>query len=556
MKISASFILYLAAFIMGGCGIAYEYTLSRVATDLLGNSARQWALVIGAMMFCMGIGADLQKRVKDHLLLDKFIGAEILLGVLGGCGPLALFFTYGLAPDYYILVQYTFIGSIGLLLGFELPLIARLNSVYTSQLEINLGRVLKMDYIGALTGALIWVFLLPVFFTLIESAFVLGLLNLAAATILLLYFHPNVTLKKRLWVAFISAFFILTGALFQAKNWTTTAEQYLYRDRIILSKTTRFQHIVLTKSRAAEISCYINGSLQFNSADEYIYHENLVHPAFALAPHQRRVLILGGGDGLAAREVLKYPAVKELVLCDLDPGMTDLARNHPNFIKLNQGSLRDARLTLLKNHRLIAQEQKETIFVPNQNRRFGSRPEEVARVTMINLDAASLLEKLAGKFDIIIVDFPDPNNEELAKLYSRTFYRRLADRLASDGIFVQQATSPVHAKEAFLCIGRSMTSADLSVIPYHDNVPSFGEWGWWIGGHQERWAPNKLPKSLKETLKKTTEITVPTRYLTPELIHASLYFGKNQLNTTETAINTLVNHKIFTYYLQGWQTGY
>jgi len=541
---------------MGGCGLAYEYTLSRVAADLLGNSARQWALVIGAMMFCMGIGADLQKRLDDHLLLDKFIGAEILLGLLGGCGPLVLLFTYGMAPSYYIIVQYLFISSIGLLLGFELPMIARLNSVYISQLEINLGKVLKMDYVGALAGALIWVFLLPRFFTLIESAFILGLLNLGAATVLLLYFRVKITLSKRLWLALLSTSLLLTIGFFQARNWTASAEQYLYRDRIIFSKTTRYQHIVLTQSKAAEVACYINGSLQFNSADEYIYHENLVHPAFVLARHQHRVLILGGGDGLAAREVLKYPKVKDLVLCDLDPEMTDLARKHPVFIELNHNSLGNARITVLKNNRLILPDQKEKIRVTNQHHRFGSQPEAVAQVSVINLDAAALLENLAGKFDVIIVDFPDPNNEELAKLYSRTFYHRLASHLSIDGIFVQQATSPYHAKEAFLCIGRSMEAAGLSVIPYHDNVPSFGEWGWWIGGHRERWAAKELPKSLKETLKKTTTLAVPTRYLTAELIHASLDFGKKQLDTEETEINTLVNHKIFTYYLKGWQTGY
>ena len=537
---------------MGGCGLAYEYTLSRVAADLLGNSARQWALVIGAMMFCMGIGADLQKRLKDKGLLDKFIGAEILLGLLGGCGPLALLFTYGMAPTYYIIVQYSFICSIGLLLGFELPLIARLNSVYISRLEINLGKVLKMDYVGALAGALIWVFLLPLFFTLIETAFILGLLNLAAATILLLYFRSQVTFSGRLWIALLTAILILTSSLFQARNWTSNAEQYLYRDRVILSQTTRFQHIILTRSKANEIACYINGSLQFNSADEHIYHENLVHPAFTLVPNPRRILILGGGDGLAAREVLKYPTVKELVLCDLDPEMTGLARNHPNFIELNHDSLNDARVSILEHNALVPQDQDEIIRVTNQHQRYGGRPEEVARVTLVHLDAASLLEKLAGKFDIIIIDFPDPNNEELAKLYSRIFYRRLADRLAVDGIFVQQATSPYHAKEAFLCIGRTMTAAELTVIPYHDNIPSFGEWGWWIGGHQERWSE----KDLKNRLGQVTTLAVSTNYLTPELIHASLNFGKNQLKTSEHEINTLVNHKIFTYYLKGWQTGY
>lgn len=552
MNISASAILYLTTFIMGGCGLAYEYTLSRVAADLLGNSARQWALVIGAMMFCMGIGADLQKRLKDKLLLDKFIAAEILLGILGGLGPLLLLFAYGLAPEYYVIVQYTFICSIGLLLGFELPLIARLNSVYTDQLKVNLGKVLKMDYIGALAGALIWVFILPKFFTLIESAFILGLMNLSAAVILLLYFRKKVELSGRLWTFFLLALIILSGSFLKARPWTASAEQYLYRDRVILSKTTHYQHIVLTQSRSHEICCYINGSLQFNSADEHIYHENLVHPAFTLVPHPRRVLILGGGDGLAAREILKYRSLKEIVLCDLDPEMTNLARRNPVMTKLNQNSLSSARIVILKNNALIETDKKEKILINNQHKRFGSRPELAAEVSLINLDAASLLENLAGKFDIIIIDFPDPNNEELAKLYSRTFYRRLADRLAIDGIFVQQSTSPFHAREAFMCIGRTIKAAGLSAIPYHDNVPSFGEWGWWLGGNKNRWSAQTLKKALAEVKK----ITVATRYLTPELIHASLYFGKDQLISDETAINTLVNHKIFTYYLQGWQTGY
>ncbi len=537
---------------MGGCGLAYEYTLSRVAADLLGNSARQWALVIGAMMFCMGIGADLQKRLDDKLLLDKFIAAEILLGVLGGLGPLLLLFTYGLAPDYYVIVQYAFICSIGLLLGFELPLIARLNSVYTDQLKVNLGKVLKMDYIGALAGALIWVFILPKFFTLIESAFILGLMNLSAAAILLFYFQPKISLGPRLWTFFLFALIILSVAFAKARLWTANAEQYLYRDRVILSKTTRYQHIVLTKSRSNEICCYINGSLQFNSADEHIYHENLVHPAFALVPNPHRVLILGGGDGLAAREILKYKSLKEIVLCDLDPEMTDLAQQNPVMTKLNHHSLSSAKIKILRNNALIAKEAKEKILVNNQHKRFGSRPELAAEVSLINLDAAALLENLAGKFDIIIIDFPDPNNEELAKLYSRTFYRRLSDRLAVDGVFVQQATSPFHAREAFLCIGRTIKSAGLSAIPYHDNVPSFGEWGWWLGGHAERWSAD----SLKKALTKVTLIRIKTRYLTPELIHASLFFGRDQLISRENEINTLVNHKIFTYYLQGWRTGY
>jgi spermidine synthase len=551
MPISSSFILYLAAFVMGGCGLAYEYTLSRVAADLLGNSARQWALVIGAMMFCMGIGADLQKRLSDRQLLDKFIAAEIVLGLLGGAGPLLLLFTYGLAYEYYVLVQYAFICAIGLLLGFELPLIARLNEQYTGELKVNLGKVLKMDYIGSLAGALVWVFLLPRFFTLIETGFILGLLNLCAAAVLLAWFRKRVERRRVLLLALSGAVLLLGGGLFQARSWTTSAEQYLYRDRILLSRTTRYQHIVLTRSAAGELNCYLNGNLQFSSSDEEIYHENLVHPVMSIAPCRRRVLILGGGDGLAAREVLKYPDVKELVLCDLDPEMTRLAREHPDFLRLNQSSLKDARVKILAGHALIPTNKQEEVRIVNQNRRGGPAPETatVAKVSIVNLDAAKLLEQLAGRFDVIIIDFPDPNNGQLAKLYSRTFYRRLAQRLTYDGLFVQQATSPVHAKEAFLCIGRTIQAAGLSALPYHDNVPAFGEWGWWLGGRAAVWSPARLRQALNHIEK----LTVPTRYLTPALIRAGLAFGKNQLHTPETRLNTLVNHAVYDYYLQGWQ---
>ena len=554
MQITASFILYLATFIMGGCGLAYEYTLSRVAADLLGNSARQWALVIGVMMFCMGIGADLQKRISDRRLLDKFITAEIVLGLCGGCGPLLLLFTYGLAYEYYVLVQYLFICAIGLLLGFELPLIARLNEAHTTQLKFNLGKVLKMDYIGSLAGALFWVFLLPRFFTLIETGFVLGLLNLLAAAVLLCYFRDRVEFRGRLLLFLLASLLVLGFGLVKARSYTAVAEQHLYRDRVIFSRTTRYQHIVLTRSKAGELSCYINGNLQFNSADEAIYHENLVHPVMSIAPHRKRVLILGGGDGLAAREVLKYPDVRELVLCDLDPEMTKLARTRPEFLELNRGSLKNARIKILENHALQPTGESESIRVIDQNQRFSGRRkvEEVAKVSLVNLDAAKLLEQLAGRFDVIIIDFPDPNNDQLAKLYSQTFYRHLARRLAVDGLFVQQATSPVHAKEAFLCIGRTMQAAGLSVIPYHDNVPSFGEWGWWLGGRRESWSPAKLRWKLAAVNK----LEVPTRYLTPELIRASLSFGRGQLETRETRITTLANHAIYDYYLKGWQTGY
>jgi spermidine synthase len=543
-----SAVLYISMFVMGACGLAYEYTLSKVASDILGNSVRQWAIIIGVMMFFMGVGSDVQKYLKNSNLVDKFIFFEILIGLLGAFGPIALLYSYSTFQSHYILVQYFFISGIGLIIGFEIPLITRINETYTRELKINLGSVLKMDYIGSLAGSLLWIFLLPRFFTTIESAFVLGVFNLLVALFTLLFFSRLVLHKKALFVLSVLSLAAVSFGGLSAKGWTSHSEQKLYRDRIIFSETTRFQHIVLTQSRSKSISCYINGHLQFNSVDEFIYHEHLVHPVFVLAAAHKDVLILGGGDGLALREVLKYSDVEAVTVCDIDPVMTTLARENSIFQNLNDGSLAHSKVTILENHALV-DAGKTMLQVENQKNSVRQVFDDVAEINIINLDAAAFVEQISGLYDIIIIDFPDPNNQDLSKLYSDLFYHHVRKKLKADGVFVQQSTSPVHAKDVFLLIGRTISASGLSAIPFHDNVPSFGEWGWWIGGRSERYNA----ETIETRLRNTERFDISTRYLTPALLKASLTFGKNQLNTDDLEINTLTNGLAFTYYVKAWQ---
>ncbi|NOY57866.1 MAG: polyamine aminopropyltransferase [Calditrichaeota bacterium] len=549
-KISSkeSLVLYISMFVMGACGLAYEYTLSKVASDILGNSIRQWAIIIGVMMFFMGVGSDLQKYFNNRDLVDKFIYFEILIGLLGAFGPITLLYTFAKIPSHYVLVQYFFVTAIGLIIGFEIPLITRINETFISELRLNLGAVLKMDYIGALVGSLVWIFLLPKYFTIMQSAFVLGLANISIALMTFIFFKGLVRQKQKIAASIFVVFILIGVGFFSAKGWTTYSEQFLYRDRILLSETTKYQHIVLTQSRAGDISCYINGHLQFNSFDEAIYHENLVHPAFALSPVHKRVLILGGGDGLALREVLKYKDVQSVTLCDIDPQMTTLAAKNPYFQKLNKNSLQNSRLTIIHNNALIPA-GKEMLQIENQNdfQRYSFHDD--VEINVINIDAAKFVEQISGVYDIIIIDFPDPNSFDLSKLYSVNFYRHVKKKLSAYGIVVQQSTSPIHAKEVFLCIGRTIKSAGLAVVPYHDNVPTFGEWGWWIGGRAERYSPETIAQKLRTI----DTLDVPTKYLTPELIHASLIFGKNQLKSLNSDVNTIDNNRAFAYYLKAWQ---
>lgn len=547
-RVISGMVLGAGMFLMGGIGLAYEYSFSKLSSDLLGNSARQWAIIIAVMMLFMGIGADVQKYFRDRNLVDKLILSEVALGLLGGFGPLGMLITFGRFPEYFALVQYFLICSVGMLIGFEIPLVTRINESYAKNLRYNLARILKMDYAGSLFGALVWIFVLPRFFTLLEGAVVLGLVSMLVAGLTLVCFRDQVARRRSLLLTILFCSFGLLFSLARTEEWTVNAEQHLFRDRVLYTDTSVYQHVALTESRTGVVKCYLNGHIQFSSDDEAIYHENLVHPAMLIAPRRDNVLVLGGGDGLAVREVLRYSDVYSVTLVDIDPMMTTLAREHPILRSLNEDSLRDARTTVLESN-AISPGGAGKMYAPY--RRVGRHrgEEKIADIQIMNIDAIQFVEEAEGSFDVIILDFPDPNSPELATLYSEKFYRSLGKRLAADGILVSQSTSPYHAKEAFLCVGRTLLGSGFGVAPYHDNVPSFGEWGWWIGGHDYVYDPERIKRLLKGIERTIAE----TRYLNADLIGASLVFGKGRLESLYEDISTLSAPRVHTYYLMGWQ---
>ncbi len=535
-------------FSMGACGLAYEYTFSKVASDLLGNSVRQWAIIIAIMLFTMGLGADLQKHIDRKGIADKLIGSQLLLGLLGAFGPLAMIQIFAWYPSHFALIQYGFTALVGLLIGFEIPLILRLNEDSENDVRFNIARVLKMDYIGALLGALVWVFVLIKYFSITQIAFIVALVTFGTAAFCAYLFWPSLRWRSPLLVTLAASMAATGFGLTQAKTWARAAEQSLYQDAVVFSHTTQYQHIVLTEGLNGRINCYINGHIQFSSEDEHIYHENLVHPAMTLAPRRDRVLILGGGDGLALREVLKYPDVKEVVLVDIDPAMTALARENPYLCELNRGSLLDARVSSLANDAL-GRPQTAELNIIKQGLRYDQEVSEEVKVSVLNLDAASFVRQAPGRFNVIIMDFPDPNSPDLAKLYSLPFYEAMKQKLTADGLFAQQSTSPIHAKEAFLCIGRTLEAAGLAATPYHDNVPSFGEWGWWIGGNAKLYDADRIRGMVGEN----RVMNEHTRYLTPEMMQASFIFGKGQLEARHDGITTLTSSTIYQLYLKAWE---
>ena len=513
----------------GASGLIMEFILSTIATYVLGNSIEQFSVTIGTMMLMMGIGGWLQRFVDDSMLIEKFIGVEIVLAVVGGFAPLATYAAFGLIPDHFPLVQYWFVIVIGLLIGFEIPLVARINAVYQEKLKSNLATVFGMDYVGSFLGVIVWVYCLLKYFPLTEISFMVVGLNLTVAIVAFFYFmrHGLVSAPRRVIVAGSVAIALLGYGASHNRDWSSLMEQKFYEDPIVFSQTTKYQHIVITHDpKLDEHRLYLNGNLQFSSLDEHRYHESLVYPVMTLAPQHKNVLVLGGGDGLALRRILQYGDVESVTLVDLDPMMIELASADPVISKLNGHAFADARV-LVRNSSGVTRGHLKSLYndTGEIDDRGHPKTERMATVNVVNVDADRFLDDVPGQWDVIIVDFPDPNAVELTKLYSKEFYMKLKRVLSPRGMVVVQSTSPYHAKEAFLCIQRTMRAAGWGTLPYHDNIPSFGDWGWIMAWNENQYVQGEV----SDAASRIVSFGVDTQYLTPQLFRASLVFGKDGL---------------------------
>ncbi|MCG8565209.1 MAG: spermidine synthase, partial [Desulfobacterales bacterium] len=418
-------------FASGACGVILEYIQASMASMILGNSFEQWAMVIGLMLFWMGIGSLLQAQVPKSALIYLFIAIEISLALTGGFSPTLTYLSFGYTAHYRI-VLYFFVSIIGILIGLEIPVIIRINNDYSRELSTNLGHILSADYIGSLAGALIYVYVLLRYFPITEAAFLTAAMNFSLALVTFIYFARKRLLAHRAAIAVCMGITGLALALgfTRGQEWQIKIEQPLYDDPVVYSSTSRYQHIVITHFKPLdETRLFLNGNLQLNSLDEARYHEPLVHPVMNLVPQRKNILILGGGDGCALREVLKYPDVENVTLVDLDPAMTQLAATHPLLTQINGNAFQDPRVKYKAGEGVNPGPLKpirvEAPAPPGQ-----VKYKEVASVQVMNMDADTFLAQARGFFDVIIVDMPDPSSPELVKLYSKGFYAKVRRRLS------------------------------------------------------------------------------------------------------------------------------
>jgi len=503
-------LLLVSTFLVATCGIGYELLAGTLSSYLIGNAVTHFSLVIGLFLTAMGIGSYLSRFVSGDLV-RAFLVVEIAVGVIGGFMPLALFATFTVAESYTppLVVM---CALIGILVGLEIPLLVRILR-QRSSLENSVSNVLTVDYLGALAVSLLFPLVLLPQFGLVRTGAIFGLLNIAAGLLGLHVFGAGIRGSRNLRATAWLCGALLTANFVTAGTTTTVLEDLLYDDDIIYAQTTPYQRLVVTQWRG-DTRLYLDGNIQFSSTDEFRYHEALVHPAMSVAQHPRRVLVLGGGDGLVLRDVLEHESVERAVLVDLDPAVVELFRDAPVLRELNRDALRDPRVEIVLG------------------------------------DAHKYLETADEIFDVVIMDLPDPNNESLAKLYSRSFFRLAAKRLAARGVLVTQAASPFFTPDAFWCIVNTIESTPAGpdgepfvAAPYHVDVPSFGDWGFVLAA--------RAPVAPIDP----TRIRVPaeTRFLTDALVPGLFEFPKDT-GRRPTPINRFDEPVLLELYRQGDRT--
>jgi len=533
------------------CGLIYEYLLSHYSARILGSVETVIYAVIGIMIVSMGLGAFAAKKVKNAFqgfaileLVVALIGCAATLFIAAVIGfsqtlPQIIADTFQLPKDVFlkgdflaslswlsVKLPYLFAFILGFLIGLEIPLIARIReTVYGQHLAHNAGTIYGADYIGAGVGAAIWVvFMLHI--DINQAAALTASLNLLAGLVFLIRFKAYLQHKLRLICGHIVLAVLVLMVFLFGGHWQKQMQNMLYLDKVVYQTQTPFQNLVFTERLLGGgyepiYNFYINGRLQFSSLDEHIYHEFLVHPAMQASARHDRILIIGGGDGLALREVQKWQPTS-VTLVDLDPHLIELFKQPEQFLPPH----------------LADKIQRLTQNSFNQ-----------PGVQVINDDAFIAIDRLLATqqtFDTIIVDLPDPSHPDLNKMYSVNFYYRLKHLLAGDGVITVQSTSPFHAKKAFISIGKTLQDAGFNTQQYHQNVPSFGEWGWTIA--------SKRGQAPLQRLADVEQLQVTTSWLTVPLLKAAFIFNKGFYEEMEQVkINYLGSNVLYQYHQQAWE---
>ena len=488
--------LLASVFVVAACGLLYELAAGALASYVLGDSVLQFSTIIGTYLFAMGVGSWLS-RYFERQLPAHFLRIELLVALIGGLLPATLFLANAYAPGAFRFLLYGMVLVVGTLVGLEIPLVMRILKRNVALKDL-VSQVLTFDYLGALAVSLAFPLLLVPQLGLIRTGLLFGLMNALVALWAVWLFRWELRRLGAHVAACVMVLGLLLAALVGAEKITTFAEDKFYQDSIVFTAASPYQRIVVTNGKLGH-RLFLNGNLQFAERDEYRYHEALVHPAMAAHGAPKKVAVLGGGDGMAVREILKYPSVESVTLVELDPAMTQLFSQHETLTRLNGGALNNPKVRVVNTDAFQwLQDGQSSAAGPPQG---ASAPR--AGIAGAPPPGPGSEPRAAGSvgapdtFDVIVVDFPDPTNFSIGKLYTNSFYALLEQRLAASGYAVVQTTSPLVARQSFWTVVQTIESVGLSTAPYHAHVPSFGEWGYVIASRRPWRLPDALPPGLR-----------------------------------------------------------
>lgn len=545
----------LAVFVMSiaGCGLIYQYLLASYSGRVIGVMEATIFTIMTLMIVFMGFGSFVVKHFKNKFLWFSILESAIAVTavstifIISGANALAFQLPdviahvfnipvdvvpedgfVGTVSELLTKVSYVMAALLGFLLGMEIPFLAAIREEIhkDKELDNNIGVIYGVDYLGAGVGAFLWIFVL-IKFDISESLKYVTYINVLVGFFFILSFKKHIKkVKTAMAIQIITGLFIYF-ACNAIPQWQENLTQSMFRDKIIYTENTKFQNFVVTRGYNREKdenidSLFINGKTQFSSSDEGMYHSLLVIPAYTAATNPETALFIGGGDGLGLRDILKSD-IKQVTLMDLDERLVHFFKEpvygkdgkqvNAEFIALNEGAFKDERV----------------------NFEFGD--------AFLNVKKAM---REGRKYDVIVVDLPDPSHPDLNKLYSKTFYKMLNEIMTDGGAITIQSSSPYSSKEAFISIGKTLNASGFHTQQYQHQIPSFGgQWGWTIG-------TKSLPMP-KARIASQMELPIEDGWLHKSKLLSTFSFGKNYYKNVENIkVNTIDNNATYLYYQQAW----
>ena len=499
INIKKEHLLMFSVFVISTCGLIYELVAGTVASYLLGDSVFQFSIIIGVYLFSMGVGSYFSKFVTKDII-QTFIKVELLIGFIGGFGSVLLFLFFEKITHFEIFL-YANVSITGILVGLEIPILMRLLKDKFTFDEL-VSEIFTFDYIGALLASLLFPLVFVPYLGLLRTSLFFGFINVMIAYWVIRSFkHEMQNYRPLIIQTYLLGISLILTFSFSPKI-QKFADQMIHGENIVIAKSSPYQRIVVSKTRNL-YKLYLNGNLQFSSDDEYRYHEALVHPCMSTGVRSDQVFVLGGGDGFAVRELLKYKHLKSITLIDLDNEVTTMFKNNHLLSNLNEHSLSNPKLKL------------------------------------INGDAYKWISDKAPNISKLIIDFPDPSTYAVGKLYSLSFYEKLYKVMSPGGVMVIQCTSPYFAPKSFWCIEKTLKEAGFYTLPYHTYVPSFGEWGFIMASK----SPIEMPVISSE---------IKLKYLTNHHFKSMIDFSKDMIPKDSLEINRLNNQSLVHYFEKEW----